>query len=101
MPNVRVMPDGNQSIVTTKVNGRTYSCAPGSTIDVPDFDAAVLDVNGWTIVGAGSSALPQVGPTSARPAKPVKNQEFHDTTLGITVNWDGKVWRNPSTGASV
>jgi hypothetical protein len=31
----------------------------------------------------------------------VKNQRFQDTTLGYEILFDGKVWRNPQTGATV
>jgi hypothetical protein len=30
-----------------------------------------------------------------------KGQEFHDTTLGFVIRFDGKAWRNPNSGASV
>jgi hypothetical protein len=43
--------------------GRTYEAAPGSFLDVIDFDAEVLSGNGW-LQG------PQVGPSSGRPSKP-------------------------------
>ena len=93
----RVMPpaDGLHPAIT--VNGRSYTCAVGSTLDVPDQDAMVMTANGWTRV-AGIGA---VGATASRPASPVKNQVFHDTTLGYDIVWDGKAWRNPATGAAV
>jgi len=46
---------GNNSIT---VDGRTYSSPLGSQIPVPDFDAAVLQANGWT-------ALPVLPPLSS------------------------------------
>jgi hypothetical protein len=82
------------------VNGRTYSVAPGGTIDVPDFDAVVLLADGWVNV-TGGSTLATVGASSARPAKPFKHQTFHDTTLNLTIVSDGTNWRNPATGAIV
>jgi len=94
MPNVRLMPP-NGVATTTAVNGRTYTCAANATIDVPDFDASVLTANGWVKVASA------VGATAARPTTPHKNQTFHDTTLNVTIVFDGKVWRNPATGAAV
>ena len=94
MANVRVMPPPTGNTSTT-VNGRPYGCAAGATLDVPDFDAAVLVANGWTAVADG------VGSTSARPASPYKGQKYHDNTLGLTIVWDGRVWRSPVTGAAV
>lgn len=91
----RVMPPADGLHPTINVNGRTWTCAVGSTIDVPDHDAAIMTSNGWTPVASG------VGATAARPANPTKGQQFHDTTLGYVIVWDGKVWRNPATGAAV
>lgn len=91
--NIRLLPPPNGG--NTTVNGRTYVAAAGATLDVPDFDAQVLSANGWTKVAA------QVGATATRPALPFQGQTFHDTTLGYVVVFEGKAWRNPSTGAAV
>lgn len=99
MPNVRLMPP-NGVATTTAVNGRTYTCAANAVIDVPDFDAYVLQANGWVSQVAGAVAA-TVGATAVRPTNPAKNQTFHDTTLNVTIVFDGRVWRNPITGASV
>jgi hypothetical protein len=92
---IRVMPpaDGLHPAIT--VSGRPYSCALGSAIDVPDGDAAVMLANGWTKSSDG------VGATAARPANPAKQQQFHDSTLGYNIVFDGKLWRNPTSGAAV
>lgn len=95
MPNMRVMPPGDTGRTSLAVNGRSYSCAAGSTIDVPDFDAAELVANGWSAV-AGST----VGTTAQRPTSPAKNQVFIDTTVGAAVVWDGKAWRHHVSGAA-
>lgn len=79
-----------------KVNGRTYVCPANSTIDVPDMDAWVMRANGWVASASGG-----VGATVDRPSKPNKGQQFNDTTLGKNIVWDGKVWRDPATGAAV
>jgi hypothetical protein len=92
---IRVMPPADGLHPSLFVNGRTYTCALGSTLDVPDGDAAVLLSNGW------STSSDSVGATAARPAKPAKGQQFHDSTLGYNIVFDGKVWRNPTSGAAV
>lgn len=99
MPNVRLMTVGNINKTAT-VNGRTYTCVAGGSIDVPDFDAVVLLADGWINV-AGGAQLPTVGTTAQRPAKPFKGQNYHDTTLGITIVHDATNWRNPATGGVV
>ncbi|MGB6177050.1 MAG: hypothetical protein WBF43_12115 [Methylocella sp.] len=39
------------------VNGRLYSSTPGVSIPVPDFDAVVLQANGWRTVPPTSTAI--------------------------------------------
>jgi hypothetical protein len=96
MPNIRVVAD------TKIVNGRSYTCASNATIDVPDSDAQILTANGWINAAGTSGAVATfVGKTAERPDKPAKSQAFLDTTLGLTVVWDGSNWRNPATGAAV
>lgn len=73
------------------VVGRTYTGAPGETLDVPDFDAQGLNANGWTWVAP-------VGATSERPEHPAASDRFVDTTLGKIVVFDGETWRDPLTG---
>ena len=90
----RMMPPADGLRPTITVNGRTYTCALGATIDVPDADSDVMIVNGWT--RASDSGVGNV-----RPQKALKNQVFHDTTLNLNIFFDGKVWRNPNTGAAV
>ena len=89
---VRLIPAAPYRSIT--INGRTYSCAAGSAIDVPFFDAPIMTANGWCQICA-------VGPTSARPTAPTFNQFFHDTTLGLTIVWEGAAWRNPANGSAV
>lgn len=96
MPNIRVMPPATGATTCT-VNGRVYTCAVGAFLDVPDFDAYVLQSNGWTAPAGGA----QVGTTAQRPAKPGKGQSFHDASLGYVIHFDGANWRNPNTGAIV
>ncbi|MDI9846557.1 hypothetical protein QM467_00635 [Rhodoblastus sp. 17X3] len=98
----RLLPPPNIQQQSVVANGRTYSAAPGSYVDVPDFDAAVLMANGWANVAPS-------GPTSARP-KPgaltppytaAPGFEFIDTTLNKWIVFDGLVWRDPLTGSAV
>lgn len=93
-PNVmiRVFPPSQGGSIT--FSGRTYTCAVGSTIDLPQEDAKVLGANGWTIFCL-------VGTTAQRPALPARGIMYHDTNLNITIIYEGTVWRNPATGSAV
>jgi hypothetical protein len=93
MANIRLYPpaDGNHGTIT--VHGRTYTCAQGATIDVPDMDAWRMMHNGWVAADA------TVGPTSARPVAPLIKQTYYDTTLAFSVRFDGLNWRRADTGA--
>jgi hypothetical protein len=94
MPNVRLIPP-SVGALNCVANGRTYTGVAGATLDVPDFDAAVLTANGWTVSG-------EVGATAGRPLlnRGDRGREFVDTTLAAVIRWDGKAWRNKITGAS-
>jgi hypothetical protein len=78
---------------------RYYSCAVGSTIDVPgdpSTDANTLSSQGFVVVAMS-------GPTSSRPTttgliKP--GALYIDTSLNVVLCWDGLVWRNVLTGAT-
>jgi len=97
--NFRMLPPNNASQQTVTANGRTYSGAPGSTLDVPDFDAQILAANGWVMVCAS-------GPSSSRPLPIMASApyvagpgfQYLDTTLGAVIVYDGAAWRNPLTG---
>ncbi|WP_149344291.1 hypothetical protein [Neorhizobium sp. P12A] len=91
----RMMPPGSGLKNTIMVNGRTYTCALGSMIDVPDADAYVMTANGWVDTTRLS------GPTANRPATPNVNAKFHDTTLNVLIVWDGVNWRSIATGGVV
>jgi len=94
--NIRMLPSttGNNSHT---VNKRTITAAVGSFQDVPDFDAAPLNANGWTAIGNS------VGATTARPTGAVvfRGWLHIDTTLGFIIVWDGSSWRNPANAAAV
>jgi hypothetical protein len=95
---VRLMPPGDGLHNTIRVNGRTYTQTPGNTLDVPDFDAAVMVANGWLQSCPGAT----VGTTAMRPLSPFNNQPFTDLTVGGLVVWDakGKAWLHHVTGAA-
>ncbi len=80
----------------THPSGNVYTCASGSTLDVPDHVADFLVANGWT-----RAADTGANTTANRPVPTKVGQTFLDTTLGYVIKWDGKVWRNPTTGAAV
>jgi hypothetical protein len=89
------MPPGNGKSNTAVVNGRTYTCALGATLDVVDFDAfALMSAAGWVQVAP-------VGTTAQRPSKPGIQTWYHDTTLGRLIIYEGAVWRDPATGSAV
>jgi len=87
------------------VNGRTYTCTYGSTIDVPDHDAVILGANGWLEVAAvGTTAQrPSAGAVELSGAVAVgKNFYYIDTTLNKVIKYDGQGnWRDALTGAVV
>ena len=92
----RLLPPASGLSPSIQVKDRVYTCALGSSIDVPDADAAIMVANGWT----AAANLGGAGPTAARPANPFRGAEFHDTTLGKNIHFDGKVWRDPTSGAA-
>ena len=49
MTTVNLIPPSDGQHNSISVNGRTYASTPGISIPVPDFDAAVLEANGWAI----------------------------------------------------
>ena len=96
MATITMMPDGAGKSNPIKINGRTYSATLGTTISVPDYDAAPLEANGWIKCAAHGS-----GATAARPTSGLfKGHTYLDTTLGVNVIWDGLAWRHHGTGAS-
>lgn len=101
--NFRMLPPtavGQQSVA---VNGRNYSGAPGSVVDVPDFDATVLGANGWTKVALSgpTSARPTTNPTTAPPYCATRGLQFYDTTISKLIAFDGQTWRSPVDGSAV
>lgn len=64
MAKLRMAPPRDNSHEPIMVNGRSYACAVGSSIDVEDFDALVLGANGWAAVGVQSANGAAFYPTS-------------------------------------
>lgn len=96
MANIQMIP-GASAPNPCPANGRSYKCAANSVVMVPDFDANVLEANGWMrAAGQGS------GPTTSRPKTGLwVGFEWFDTTLNLNVKWDGKAWRSHVDGTSV
>jgi hypothetical protein len=85
---------------TMVVNGRTYSAAPGSVLDVPDMDGAVLAANGWIRVAASGTTAQRPTSTSA-PFRAAPEARYWDSTLGKLIFFDGIAWRDPANGSAV
>jgi hypothetical protein len=84
-----IPPAGTGKIIA---NGRTYDPAAGAQ-DVVDFDANVLQANGWSFVAvSGVTANRHSATTGAYPLH--VGVKYWDTTINHLVTWDGKNWRN-------
>ena len=90
----RMLPPYDVSRQRLNIGDRTHSGKPGDVRDVERVEAAKLEANGWTNIGP-------VGPSTDRPPTAGPGDIFHDRTLDQTIFYDGKVWRDPVTGASV
>ena len=96
MANIQMMA-GNGAINPITVNGRTYTAAAAGVVTVPDFDASVMEANGWLRTAAHGAAA-----TTARPTSGLfKGMTIFDSTLSVNIAWDGKQWRSTATGAVV
>jgi hypothetical protein len=88
--NIRLLPPVSVPAQTRVVNGRSYTAAPGSVIDVYDADAEQLQANGWIPVAPS-------GPTGARPSGTLglytaaAGSTFFDMTLGKLIISDGQI----------
>lgn len=80
---------------TENIFGVIYKAQPGTVLDVPDNHAAVLAANKWVDLG------PVDNVANARPKGPKRGDLFIDTALVKTIVFDGRVWRDPVTGAAV
>lgn len=61
---VQMWPQNQGLRNSVSFNGRTYSSIPGVPIPVPDFDAPVLQANGWTTYAtiAGKDTITMLPP---------------------------------------
>jgi hypothetical protein len=66
---ISMLPPSNGKLDSIVIDGRTYSSVPGVPIPVPDFDAGVLQANGWTSL----------------PVSPSISTTTVTTTSGVTV----------------
>jgi hypothetical protein len=74
---------------------RKYAVASGATIDVPDFDAAILASQGWIVL------TKNVVTTANRPVNAPAGTRIFDSTLGTSVVSDGKGnWLDHAAGTS-
>ena len=98
--NIRMLPPAAVQKQTMTINGRAYTAAAGSFLDVADFDAGGLNANGWISVAPS-------GPTSARltgalgPYAAAPGVRYFDTTINALIIYDGATWRSPVDGSSV
>ena len=101
----RLMPPTVTGWQTMAANGRTYTCAIGSVLDVPNFDANVLEANGWSFVAiSGTSSdrpAPSTNPIGPEGAQAGPGTKYFDTTLDELIVCDGVTWRSPVDGSAV
>lgn len=93
MATIRLFP-GKANVSPIKIINTTYTPVQGTAIDAEGFLAAELEANGYVRSN-------EVGTTALRPAHPTVGQQYIDTTITAVILWDGTVWRNSITGASV
>lgn len=76
---------------------RTYSCAAGSNIQVPDFDVQAMISAGWVAASATN-----VNTVSVRPANPTIGTVVLDSTINAMVVYLGPKagWVHHGTGAN-
>lgn len=62
----QMWPANDGSNNSASFNGRTYASVPGVSIDAQDFDAAVLEPNGWTSYAtiAGKTTITMLPPSA-------------------------------------
>lgn len=89
----RLLGNPNTGGGTAKRDGRTYTVAANSFIDVPDGDSRTM--HGFVNAGL-------VGTTAQRPVNAAAGAHFIDTTAAKVVVSDGAgSWRDPFTGGVV
>ena len=101
----RLLPPTTVSKQTMTANGRSYSGTPGSAQDVVNFDAGVLEANGWVFVALSGPTLarptPSISPIGAEGVQAGPGLKDFDTTLDALIVCDGASWRSPIDGSAV
>ncbi len=64
-------PPANTATSSITVNGRTYSCNPGGTLSVPDFDAIEITANGWIYADNVDAQARTLAATNAKLPPPL------------------------------
>lgn len=84
------------------VNGKQYLGTPGQFAVIPSADGKLLEGNGWWLRMRGpgltgpTSARPGPGfPTADNPEPATAGSIYFDSSLGITIFFDGVSWRSP------
>jgi hypothetical protein len=95
---VQVTPGVGAPTTVTVPGGRTYTCAIGSTIQVPDSDALILLANSW-LRSANATGTTAARPTAVAGGAIPLNYEYYDTTLSVNVMWNGKNWVKHTDGS--
>ncbi len=83
-------------------NGGEIVWTPGQILDVPAGTQGKYgsDVTIIGLVGPTTDRPTNTQPESQAPFSLAKNLRYLDTTLGVTIVYDGATWRNPVTGAA-
>jgi hypothetical protein len=76
------------------IEGRSYAPKSGAAQDVPLEDARILGRNGWLLVARS-------GAHSDRPELALRGELFLETGVEKLLQFDGRFWRDPITGAVV
>ena len=101
MSNTTRMLPSSAAAAAIAVNGRNYTTASSPVDVIIQSDAQVLAANKWISVAPSGSTAQR--PTTAQTGNgPVPvGQIYLDTTLAYLIVFDGALWRNPATAASV
>jgi hypothetical protein len=89
----RLLPPENVQNRTMVVHGRTYVGEPGTSYDVPEADANLLCLGGWTFL-APSGATEERPKGSLGPYPATRGARFFDLSLNALVIHDGQTWRD-------
>jgi hypothetical protein len=93
---------GTTARTVTNSRGVQYTAAPGTVVDVEDFQSSVSGTGpGGSFVNLGLAGTTAERPTQNSDGSSIKpGFRFIDSTLGALIVWDGAAWRDV-TGAAV